>query len=291
MIRLCLCGLLGVFGLVGLCAATPKRPSHGLWVWQGPRIIASAAGSERLLEFCRTEGIDEVYLSVADHGDLAGLARFGPVIEDLHRAQVRVEALLSSETADEPGRHRDKLLRQVREVLGFNASHPGQRFDGVHLDIEPQQRPENKGSGNLQFVPGLTAAYRAVWALAEPAGLTVDADIPKKLLEGDVAERRMLLTALPRLTLMLYEVNRPGDGASFDEQSAHLQAVSRQLLVQAYADLNGTPVAMLAIGLRTPDYGEDLGRMLRTLESGLFAQPGFRGWARHSYNDTLPPEP
>ncbi len=74
------------------------------------QVSSRAGGSERLLEFCRAEGIDEVYLSVADRGDLSGLAGFAPLIEALHGAQVCVEALLSSESADEPGRHRDKLL-------------------------------------------------------------------------------------------------------------------------------------------------------------------------------------
>jgi hypothetical protein len=59
---------------------------------------------------------------------------------------------------------------------------------------------------------------------------------------------------------MLYEVSRPGDGADFDAQAAKLEALSRQLLAQAYEGLNGTPAAFLTIGLWTPDYGDDLGR-------------------------------
>jgi hypothetical protein len=159
------------------------------------------------------------------------------------------------------------------------------------LDIEPQQRPENKGPGNLRFVPGLTDAYRAVWLLTKPAGLVVDADIQKKLLEGDLAERRMLLSALPRLTLMLDEVSRPGDGASFEQQAARLEAASRTLIAQAYEGLGDLPLASLSIGLRTPDYGDRLDRMLRMLEVRLRAEPHFRGWTRHSYNDILLPDP
>ena len=44
-------------------------------------------------------------------------------------------------------------------IQTFNQKHPGERFDGIHLDIEPQQRPENKGSGNLGFLAGLVNAY------------------------------------------------------------------------------------------------------------------------------------
>ena len=53
-----------------------------------------------------------------------------------------------------------------RESWNFNRRHSGERFDGIHLDIEPQQRPENKGPGNLRFLPGLADAYRAVCRLS-----------------------------------------------------------------------------------------------------------------------------
>ena len=73
-------------------------------------------------------------------------------------------------------------IQRVRAVVEFNRGHT-ERFDGIHLDIEPQQRPENKGPGNLVFLPGLVEAYREVRALAEPAQLTVNADIQNKLLK------------------------------------------------------------------------------------------------------------
>jgi len=44
---------------------------------------------------------------------------------------------------------------------------------------------------------------------------------------------------------------------------------------------------MLAIGLRTPDYGDALPRMLSALEAANADNPHFLGWAEHSYNDRL----
>jgi hypothetical protein len=41
--------------------------------------------------------------------------------------------------------------------------------------------------------------------------------------------------------------------------------------------LSDLPLGSLSIGLRTPDYGDELGRMLRTLEVSLRAEPHFRG--------------
>lgn len=278
--------LLGLFSLSA--AAQGNAPVHGLWVWKGPAVLAAPRGAEALRDFCESQGVNEVYLSVSAHGDASADARFAHLIELLHRANIRVEALLSSEDADEAGKHRDKLLEHVREIIQFNASHPKNRFDGIHLDIEPQQRPENKGTGNLRFLPGLVDAYHAVRAEAEPAHLTVNADIQNKLLKGSLAERKMLLSSLPRLTLMLYELSSPNDGDTVEKKVEKLQAASQKFLAMAYQDLPDSSSAKMVIGLRTPDYGDLLPEMLKTLDEADGANPHYAGWARHSYNDTLP---
>jgi hypothetical protein len=46
-------------------------------------------------------------------------------------------------------------------------------------------------------------------------------------------------------------------------------------------------LAKLVIGLRTPDYGELLPRMLNTLDEANRENQRYGGWARHSYNDYL----
>jgi hypothetical protein len=266
-------------------AAQNEAPVHGLWVWKGPSIVAEPRGVEKLREFCQSEGINEVYISVSSHGTvLAG--DFPRLIDLLHRNGVRIEALLSSENADEPGEHRGKLLHEAEEVVRFNQNHPKSRFDGIHLDIEPQQRPENKGPGNLRFLPGLAEVYRAVRQVAEPAQLKVNADIQNKLLKGDLAQRRLLLSSLPRLTLMLYEVGSH-DGESIQQKTDKLRTASQKFLDMAYAGLHDTDLAEMVIGLRTSDYGELLPQMLLSLDSANRTNQHYVGWARHSYNDFL----
>jgi len=269
----------------GDVAANASRV-HGLWVWKGPSLLATAEAAQRLRDFCRAQGINEVYVSVFDHGQLGETSALVRLIDSLHRGGIRVEALLSSTDADEPGKHRETLLARVRAIETFNGRYARSRFDGLHLDIEPQQRPENKGAGNLRFLPDLTAAYRAVRALAEPAGLSVNADIQNKLLKGTPAQRRELLQSLPRLTLMLYEVSA-GEDAGATAKSEALRAASSHFLEMAYAGLHDPDVAMLAIGLRTPDYGELLPQMLRSLDDANTSNPHYLGWARHSYNDVV----
>jgi hypothetical protein len=278
--------LLGTFPLPALVAAASGEV-HGLWVWKSPTLLEAPRGAEDLLEFCKSEGINEIYVSVSARSEADEERQLARLIALVHRSNIRVEALLSSTDADEPGKHRDTLLSHVQVIMQFNQSHPADRFDGIHLDIEPQQRPENKGPGNLRFVPGLAEAFRAVRAVAEPAGMTVNADIQNKLLKGDLEERKMLLSAVPRVTLMMYELSSPGDGDSAEQKAEKVQGASQKFLDMAFDGLGDRNMAKMVIALRTPDYDEMLPEMLKKLDDANRANPHYLGWARHSYNDHL----
>jgi hypothetical protein len=260
---------------------------HGLWVWKSPDVLRAPQGAQRLRDFCMVQGINEIYVAYSAASASSEENDFILLIGMMHRANIRVEALLSSTDADEPGKHRDKLLDRVRQVIEFNRGHPANRFDGIHLDIEPQQRPENKGPGNLKFLPGLADAFVVVRTLAESSGMTVNADIQNKLLKGDVAQRRMLLSAAPRVTLMMYELSSPDDGQTAEQKADKAVETSRKFLDLAYDGLMGRGLAKMAIALSTPDYGELLPQMLEKLDEANRANPHYLGWARHSYNDML----
>jgi hypothetical protein len=265
--------------------ATP--PAHGLWIWKSRVVLHAPQDIQSLRDFCRFEDINEVYLSVSEQANKFDDQALGHFIDALHHANIRVEALISSTTADAGGQPRIKLLERVRMILRFNQRHGADRFDGIHLDVEPQQRPENKGEGNLRFLPGLVDTYHDVRALAEPRGLTVNADIQSKLLKGDAAQRRALLSSLPRVTLMLYELSSPDDGKSVEEKAEKLRESSQRMLGMAYQGLEDPNLAKLAVALRTPDYGKLLAQMLHTLDEAHATNPHYLGWARHSYNDVL----
>ena len=259
---------------------------HGLWVWKTASVLTAPKSGEALRDFCRAQTVNEVYLSYSpDKADATEEEEVAGVIALLHRSGIRVEALLSSVNADEPGAHREKLLGHVRAVLDFNRKHPRSGFDGVHLDVEPHQRPENKGPGNLAFLPDLLETYREVRALAEQNRMTVNADIPNKFLKGDQGQRQALMSSLPRLTLMLYELNNPSDGESAAAQAAQLRQAGENYFNMAYQGLSQSHLAKMAIGLRTPDYESQLPNMLKTLEQDLSSNPHYLGWAWHSYKD------
>ena len=162
-------------------------------------------------------------------------------------------------------------------MLRFNQKHSANRFDGIHLDIEPQQRPENKGPGNLQFMPDLVDTFRTVVAIAGPAGLTVNVDIQNKLLKGDLNQRRMLLSAVPRVTLMMYELTSPHDRASIDQKAEQVEKASQNYLDMAFKGLGDSSLAKMAIALRTADYGDLLPLMLKKLDDANQANPHYLG--------------
>jgi hypothetical protein len=268
-------------------AGNLPAPVHGLWVWKTPTVLAAPGAAEALRDFCQSQGINEVYVSFSGKGEASEEREVAGLIVLLHRSHIRVEALISSTQADEPGKYRDKLLDKARAILQFNEKHARDRFDGIHLDIEPQQRPENKGVGNLRFLPGLVDAYKAVLAAAEPAHLMVNADIQNKLLKGDLRERRMLLSSLPRFTLMLYELSSPSDGQTAAQKTEKLCSESQKFLDMAYEGQSESNLGKMVIGLRTPDYEDLLPAMLKSLDDAHGANAHYVGWARHSYNDYL----
>jgi hypothetical protein len=283
----CLLGCVLATASGSFAAAPNSGPVHGLWVWKSVEVLAAPQAAEKLRSFCSARGINEVYVSYSQASAAGEEGEFVHLIELLHRSGIHVEALLSSTDADEAGKYRDKLLGRVREVVDFNRRHAADRFDGIHLDIEPQQRPENKGAGNLRFLPGLADAFRAVGAIAQPAGMTVNADIQNKLIKGDAGQRRMLLDAVPRVTLMMYELSNPSDAQTPEQKAQKVADESAKYLAMAYAGLTATGLAKMAIALRTPDYGDLLSRMLATLDEANRGNSHYLGWARHSYNDVL----
>jgi len=283
-----ICAIITAALALPTAAADVAIPVHGLWVWKSPTVLRAAQGMQALDQFCRSAGITEIYVSVPAHPDSLEEQELQQLVGRLHDSKVRVEALISSTNADEEGAPRTKLLDHVRWVLQFNQRHTQQRFDGVHLDIEPQQRPENKGPGNLGFLAGLAAAFRDVRTLTDAARMTLNADIQNKLLKGNLEQRRLLLSSVSRVTLMLYELSSPDDGTTTVDKIDKIKQSSEKFLEMAYQGLEAQGLARMAIALRTPDYGPLLPQMLSALDAANRGNAHYLGWARHSYNDALP---
>ena len=72
-----------------------------------------------------------------------------------------------------------------------------------------------------------------------------------------------------------------------EQRKEKLRAASAKFLAMAYDGLPASGAATMTIGLRTPDYGDQLPAMLASLDKENGAYRHYAGWARHAYNDVL----
>ncbi len=56
---------LGAFSLSAFAGAAPSL-IHGLWVWKSPTVLEAPRGAEALGDFCKSEAINKVYVSVSE---------------------------------------------------------------------------------------------------------------------------------------------------------------------------------------------------------------------------------
>jgi hypothetical protein len=267
---------------------SPPDHLHGLWIRHSNALLQSAHADDAIRSFCTTAGIDDVYVSFNGSFDALDALQLVQLIKLLHEANVSVEALLSSDGADQAGAARTHLLDSVQAVVQFNRDHAGARFDGIHLDIQPQRREGNRDLDPRQFLPGLIDAYRAVRAFTDRHGLTLDADLDRGLLQSTLEQRRALLESTPRLTVLLYGLTTPADSADTAQRLEQARNASIQVLQQAYAGLDQPRLARLAIALRTEDYGTLLPQVLSALDAANRGDPHYLGWARDSYIENQP---
>ncbi|HEY6451036.1 MAG TPA: hypothetical protein VIX87_00400 [Steroidobacteraceae bacterium] len=263
-----------------LPAGAGSLPVHGLWVWNSTQVLQAPQGAPALRDFCQSAGINEVYVSVSrDYSALEEL-RLTQLIALLHQIDIRVDALIYSVDGDEVGAPRTALLDRVQSILNFDHHHPAQHFDGIHLAIEPQRRPEYESATNNQFLPALVVTYRAVRARTDRAALSLGADIPSKVLAADVDERRALLSAVPRLTLLMDAGTIQRGAATPGQRLEQLRRRSRRYLQMAYRGVDEPHAAGMLIALRAQDHEAQLPPLLAALDDANRSDPHYLGWAR-----------
>jgi hypothetical protein len=259
----------------GDARAADVRSARGLWVWKTTQLFAQDPDGAALGAFCRAHGISEIYLAVAR--PVLVHASLPRVLRTLARAQVSVEALLGEASWYRPDQ-RHVLVERINDVLAYNVSHSDARFTGIHLDIEPQQLLENQGDDNLRFLPDFIATLGAGRDAAARGGLSLAADIPRKLLRAPIADGLALFAACPRLVLMLYELkpSLPG-GSAVPSIVQH----AREAIAWARSSGKGS----ITVGVRVADHAGRLEAVLAQIDGALRGNGEFHGVAVHDYAD------
>lgn len=136
--------------LLLLLACTLLRASapKAIWVWEAEtlRLLDERSFETRVTSLLRAHGIGTLYLYADDYRGRNPIQQerdaYRALIGRLHGQGFQVEALLGSypmKTWEYVLPERDATARaMMRHILDYNAAvDPRERFDGVHLDIEP----------------------------------------------------------------------------------------------------------------------------------------------------------
>lgn len=168
-----------------LGAAGPQtKPDRGLWVWETAPLLGDVGERRVFFEFCKAHGINVVGMQIATRGtgadrQLDARAEWTALITEAHRRQMRVHALDGDPKFARAAQH-GTVLSIVNAVVAYNASvAPAARFDGMHLDIEPQALPEWKDpKARERLLAEYLEVNQGAAARARPAGLLYGVDIP-----------------------------------------------------------------------------------------------------------------
>lgn len=167
--------------------------TRGIWWWVSPehpwgsgQVIGNPVREEEVLRFLTAWEIGRIYTCFNKEA-WSKPERIRAWNERAHAAGMKSQLLLSENTWIDP-EQRSKLLDShlQRELLEFNdtAASPQQRFDGVHLDIEPHGLPAWKvmtpeARKNLLFqFPDTLRAVRAYLDAHGAGKIPVFADLP-----------------------------------------------------------------------------------------------------------------
>ena len=116
-----------------------RRWRKGMWLWETAALLKDPQALERLLVFCRRNGITDLFAQIPDaakDGRSWDPGTLGPLIRALHDAGITLDALdghprlaLASEHA--------KVYATIRTIIDYNAKVAARdRFDGIRYDNE-----------------------------------------------------------------------------------------------------------------------------------------------------------
>ena len=128
-----------------------------MWVYRTDDLLASKAEQESLLAFCKERRIADLFWQI--HHDrsqnyaLKNAEATRSFLQAAHGQSIRVHAL-DGDPADTFSRNHERVLAKAEAVVAFNQA--GERFDGLHLDIEPHALPEWKKLSDIEKAEWLT---------------------------------------------------------------------------------------------------------------------------------------
>ncbi|MDA2938490.1 hypothetical protein MYX75_09540 [Acidobacteria bacterium AH-259-A15] len=168
-------------------AKTPMRfLNKAMWLWETEKIVTSPNEQQRLLTFCKTQGITDLFLQIPYEAKekkgqweiLWSPLLIRPLICQLHQVGVKVHAL-DGDPRFALGEWHGRVIATIQSIIQYNRERPPQeRFDGIRFDIEPYLLPNFGGVQKEAILKQYLSLLVASQTLARQADLAFGVDIP-----------------------------------------------------------------------------------------------------------------
>jgi hypothetical protein len=222
--------MLGVFAALAMSSHDPSLEGRDswMWTWASEPILTDSAERVAFLDFCTRHQIRESAMQIqVGEGRLLHTDAWRALLALAHQRGIRIHALDGDPTFARPDQY-ETVLARVQAVVAYNASAaPADRFDGIHLDIEPYLLPEWQGlESRERLLTGYLRLHERAAARARAAGLAYEVDVPFWFQSIDAAtgeaigavtyrgERRSvmehLLAMVDEVTIMAYRIRADG---------------------------------------------------------------------------------
>jgi hypothetical protein len=270
-------------------AAAPRVSA--IWVWDA-RIVVVDSARTGLLAFCRKYKINLIYLSAYD---------LRPPMDDAyrafnleaHRVGIAVHALAGDPRWGKTQYHHIPM-QWIESVLQFNKqSGMGQRFDGIHADIEPyllskswKEQPAALLGGYLDLqskVMGQVHGQSVVYGVDIPFWFDDDTNYRIEWQNQIKTPTQHILDTVDSITVMAYRNFAEGDDGTVRLVSLELDygdKVGKKVIVGQETQTEMFPAYISFGGTSYKKLVEELAK----IEGAVGNRPSFGGFAIHHYD-------
>ncbi len=166
--------------------AFKPSPHRAMWLWETKALLGNDLEQDRLLDFCRKNGMTEIFLQlpyeVEEKDDARKIvwdtSKVKTLLSKLHGAAIKVHALDGDPRYALREWH-DHVIATIQSVIQFNQSvQPDERFDGLRFDNEPYLLPHFAGVQKESILRQYLDLLRISKKAAGSASLEFGVDIP-----------------------------------------------------------------------------------------------------------------
>lgn len=272
--------LMAASGSYAADAKPVPRPVRALWVWK-PESFASSGELESLLAFAGKKRIGTLFLSAGTNLLQREPQLYRHLLSRAHAQGITVHALHGEPEWLSPDRRSGAVafLEALRQY--DRGSRPEERFDAIHLDVEPQSLPEWKAGKHGALAAQYLEFLDWIRHQAQPLALPLAVDVPVSFNRIAVGGRPLIAAILDRTDQMAVMAYKDSAGKVMEasrEGMGWADAAGKKVWVGVSAD----PAHLPANSPGGPAES-DLEAIAASVEAAFQGHSCFLGVAVHDY--------